>query len=113
MDETAKTGQDLDDVLNDLNLEKQRLDRFANIVRTYSFGLGDNHNMSFSMRLRYDEMERMYQTRLNEFLNQRGQTGATRTTPEPPGMDTSYLRGEGNLTFNPMGYGVPDTETAE
>ena len=109
MDETAKTGQDLDDVLIDLSEERQRLERFANMVRTYSFGLGDNL-IKESMRFRYDQMEQMYQTRLNEFLSQRGQTSATR--PEPPGMDTSYLRGEGSLTVNPEGYGVPDTETA-
>ena len=111
MDETAKTGQDLDDVLIDLSEERQRLERFANMVRTYSFGLGDNL-IKESMRFRYDQMEQMYQTRLNEFLSQRGQTSATRTRPEPPGMDTSYLRGEGSLTVNPEGYGVPDTETA-
>jgi len=28
-------------------------------------------------------------------------------------MDTSYRRGEGYLTVNPEGYGIPDTETAE
>lgn len=109
MDQTATTGQDLDDVLIDLRREKQRLEQFANTVRTYSFGSADNL-LALSMRLRYDQMNQAYQTRLNEFLNQRSLTGITRPIP---GIDTSYLAGEGYLTVNPEGYAVPDTETAE
>lgn len=113
MDETATPGQDLDDIVIQLNQERVALDRLRNRVRVYQ-GLSQINDPTVNgLIYQYEMLEQDYARRLSGYVNQRARTSETRTTPEPPGMDTSYLRGEGSLTVNPEGYGIPDTETAE
>jgi len=110
MNETATPDQDLDDIRLELTRARAMLDQMKNQIRIFRYRQLYPDPRAEQAIANYQREEADYLKRLIDYNNRRARTSDTRAIMD---MDTSYRRGEGYLTVNPEGYGIPDTETAE